>query len=78
MAGTGTIYGMSQKTTVYLPDELKAAIEGEAKRRGLSEAEVIRQAIAQAIRRPRPQAAIIEGEAFASRAEELLSGFGER
>jgi predicted transcriptional regulator len=69
---------MSQKTTVYLPDDLKAAIESEARRRGLSEAEVIRQAIAESVRRPRPQAAIVDGETFAERTEELLSGFGER
>jgi predicted transcriptional regulator len=69
---------MAQKTTVYLPDALKAAVESEARRRGLSEAEVIRQAIAESVHRPRPQAAIIEGEAFAERAEELLAGFGER
>lgn len=78
VAGAGTIYGMSQKTTVYLPDELKAAVEGEARRRGLSEAEVIRQAIADAVVRPRPQPAIIDGEAIAERAEELLAGFGQR
>jgi predicted transcriptional regulator len=69
---------MTQKTTVYLPDDLKAAVESEARRRGVSEAEVIRTAIAETVRRPRPQAAIIDGEAFAERAEELLSGFGER
>lgn len=69
---------MSQKTTVYLPDDLKAAVESEARRRGLPEAEVIRQAIADAVRRPRPRAAIIEGESFAEQAEDLLAGFGER
>lgn len=69
---------MAQKTTVYLTDELKAAIEREARQRGLSEAEVIRQAIAANVHRPRPRAAIIDGEAFAERAEGLLPGFGER
>jgi predicted transcriptional regulator len=69
---------MSQKTTVYLPDDLKTAVEGEARRRGVSEAEVIRQAIADAVRRPRPRAGFLDGEAFAERAEELLAGFGER
>jgi predicted transcriptional regulator len=69
---------MSQKTTVYLPEALKAAVESEAKRRGLSEAEVIRQAIAEAVGRPRPQAAIIDGAPFAEQADELLAGFGER
>lgn len=69
---------MTKKTTVYLPDDLKAAVEGEARRRGLAEAEVIRQAIADAVQRPRPQAAIIDGEPFAERADELLAGFGEK
>jgi predicted transcriptional regulator len=69
---------MPQKTTVYLPDDLKAAVEVEARRRGLSEAEVIRQAITNAVHRPRPRAAIVEGEPLAERAEELLTGFGER
>jgi predicted transcriptional regulator len=71
------MYGM-QKTTVYLPDELKSAVESEAERRGSSEAEVIRQAITDAIRRPRPRAGIIEGEPFAAQADEHLVGFGER
>jgi predicted transcriptional regulator len=69
---------MSQKTTIYLPDALKAAVESEARRRGLSEAEVIRQAIADAVHRPRPRPAIIDGDPFAEQTEELLSGFGQR
>lgn len=70
---------MSQKTTVYLPDELKRGVELEAKRRGVSEAQVIRDAIAAAVTRPRPRAAIIPvGEPIAHRVDELLKGFGER
>lgn len=69
---------MAKKTTVYLPDDLKAAVEREARRRHVPEAEVIRQAIATAVTRPRPQAGIIDGEPFAEQAEELLVGFGER
>lgn len=69
---------MSKKTTIYLPEELKAAVEREALRRGISEAEVIRQAVAQGVERPRPRAGILDGEAFAERTEELLEGFGER
>ena len=44
-----------QKTTLYLPDDLKAAIEREARQRGVSEAHVIRQAIADAVVRPAPR-----------------------
>ncbi len=69
---------MSTKTTVYLTDELKAGVEREARRRGLSEAEVIRRAVAAAVRAPRPRAGIIDGEPFADRVDELLDGFGRR
>jgi predicted transcriptional regulator len=69
---------MAHKTTVYLPDDLKAAVERDARRLGLSEAEVIRRAIAGAVQRPRPRVGIIEGEPIAERVDELLSGFGER
>ncbi len=77
MGGTGTIYGM-RKTTVYLPDEIKSGVEREAQLRSCSEAEFIRQAIAEAVTRPAPRAAIIEGDsAWALEADELLAGFGE-
>ncbi|MEO7556153.1 MAG: CopG family transcriptional regulator [Acidimicrobiales bacterium] len=69
---------MTQKTTIYLPDDLKAAVEREALRRGISEAEVIRQAVAGAIVRPQPRFGIIDGEPIADRADELLADFGER
>ena len=69
---------MSRKTTIYLPDSLKAAVEREAKRLGCSEAEVIRRAVAAAVHAPTPNAGIIDGEPFADRVDELLAGFGER
>jgi hypothetical protein len=52
--------------------------EGEVQRQGLSQAEVIRRAIAAAVRHPRVRPAIIDGEPIAARDEELLAGFGER
>jgi predicted transcriptional regulator len=67
-----------QKTTVYLPADLKAAVERAARRRGIAEAEVIREAIAQAVDRPRPQPGLFAAEPFAERVDELLDGFGER
>jgi Ribbon-helix-helix protein, copG family len=68
-----------QKTTVYLPDELKSAIAREARRRGVAEAEVIRSAIAEALERPRPRGALFASdEPLAGRVDELLAGFGER
>jgi predicted transcriptional regulator len=67
-----------QKTTVYLPDDLKAAVERTARRRGIAEAQVIREAIADAVDRPRPRAGIFAADPFADRADELLAGFGDR
>jgi len=63
---------------VYLTEALKAAVEREARRRGTSEAEVIRQAVAAAVTAPRPRPGFLDAEPFAARAEELLAGFGER
>lgn len=77
MYGMATICSMNRKTTIYLPDELKLAIEQEARRQGTSEAEVIRAAIRAAVTRPTPNAGIISGEPFAERVDELLAGFGE-
>jgi predicted transcriptional regulator len=67
-----------QKTTVYLPEDLKEALEREAHRRGESEAEVIRQAIAAAVSRPRPRAGLFHGPGIAAKVDEHLEGFGER
>lgn len=69
---------MSRKTTVYLPDELKLAVERNARLRGLSEAEVIRQAIEGALQAPRPTPGLLDAEPFAARTDDLLAGFGER
>jgi hypothetical protein len=77
MGGGGTIYGMDRKTTIYLPTDLKEAVEREARRRGSSEAEFIRQAIAAAVSRPRPRPGLFEVDPFAERTEDLLTGFGE-
>lgn len=69
---------MVQKTTVYLPDDLKSAIEREARRRGCSEATVIREAVASALDRPRPRVGLLDAEPIAESVDELLAGFGER
>jgi predicted transcriptional regulator len=68
---------MSTKTTVYLPDDIKAGITREARRRGVAEAVVIRDALAAALDRPRPTAGLFAAAPFADRAQELLDGFGE-
>ena len=68
-----------QKTTLYLPAELKAAVQRQARQRGIAEAQVIREAIADAVVRPAPRAGLFESsERMASRVNELLEGFGER
>lgn len=76
------MYGM-RKTTVYLPDELKAAIERLAARTRRSEAEVIRDALTKAVvdstpPRPRlPLSSVGLGDpTIAERVDEALDGFG--
>lgn len=69
---------MNTKTTIYLPDDLRAGVKSEAKRRGCSEAQVIRDAISTAVVRPRPRAGLLDAEPIADRVEELLVGFGDR
>lgn len=76
------MYGV-KRTTIYLPDEMKTAIEREAARRGVTEAEIIRRAVEAALAtRPRRRSqipAIPEGigEDIADRVDELLEGLGE-
>lgn len=69
------------KTTLYLPDDLKRAVETEARRRSVSEAEVVRESLRVTLldRRQRPRGGVFAGrEPIAQRAEELLAeGFGE-
>jgi hypothetical protein len=70
-----------EKTTLYLPQDLKAAIKRAAVARGVSEAEVIRQSIQEGLaeRRPRPKGALFSGGRPTARdAEQLLRGFGDR
>lgn len=69
---------MTLRTTVYLPEDLKKALEQEAKRRGCSEAQVIRAALEAAIIRPRPSSALFTAEPFAEDVDDFLVGFGER
>ena len=73
------MYGMD-KTTVYLPADLKARVTAVARRKKIAEAEVIRDAIRAAVEpaRPSPTPALFAAEAFADRVDDLLPGFGER
>lgn len=70
-----------KKTTVYLPDDVKAALTRAATQRGQSEAEIVRAAVAREVggQRPRPRGGLYSGdEPIARRVDELLKGFGER
>lgn len=76
------MYGM-KKTTVYLPEELKAALERAAVAEGRSEAALIWDAVREMTRKlepPRPRLPLFHSEAdptLAERFEEELHGFGE-
>lgn len=72
-----------EKTTVYLPEDLKESLRRQATVSGRSEAELIREAIAlwvQAAGRPRPRGRLFESgdSSLAEQAEEALAGFGDR
>ena len=78
----GSVYGM-QKTTVYLPDDLKRALEQAATSRGCSEAELIREAVRAltgVATRPRPRMPLFRSgrRGLAERVDQALKGFGER
>ena len=71
------------KTTVYLPDDLKASLARIAAEQGRSEAELIRQAVRALVgkgtpAKPRvPLVGTALGDPMASeRVDELLDGFG--
>lgn len=78
----GIVYGM-EKTTIYLPAELKRSIEEAAAARGCSEADVIRDAIAVATRSrraPRPRLPLFQSgkRTLAEHVDRALRGFGTR
>ena len=70
-----------EKTTLYLPEDLKSAVKRAAAERGVSEAEIIRESIRMSVGgvRPRARGALYSsGQPIARHAEEMLAGFGER
>ena len=72
-----------RKTTVYLPDALKARLERVAEETRTSEAEVIREAIDRFTgerERPSPKAPLFDSGTVApvEDFDEALQGFGER
>ncbi len=75
--------GGSQKTTIYLPRALKAALSRAASARGCSEAELIREALRDATARavpPAPRLPLFRSgkPRLAERVEAALAGFGEQ
>ena len=72
----GIIYGV-HRTTIYLPEELKERLTQEARRRGVTEAQVIREALAAALARPRPRGGLLACGDIVARRDELMEGFGE-
>lgn len=75
------LYGM-EKTTVYLPGELKQAVTRAAAARGMSEAELIREAlraITAELPPPRPQLPLFASGRpdLAGNVDSALEGFGE-
>jgi len=72
-----------RKTTVYLPDELKRRLEAAAREQGRAEADLIRDAIADAVgsAAPRPRIPLVAtglgNPRVAADADELLDGFGQ-
>ncbi|MFO1221970.1 MAG: CopG family transcriptional regulator [Burkholderiaceae bacterium] len=76
----GILYGM-EKTTVYVPPEVKRALGRLASARGTSEAELIREALRKIVAEapaPRPRLPLIESgkRMLAERVDEALEGFG--
>ena len=77
----GKMYGM-QKTTVYIPEDIKEALAILASQKGKSEAELIREALrlfVASTKPPRPKIPLFKGDQphLAEGIDEALSGFGE-
>jgi hypothetical protein len=74
------MYGM-KRTTVYLPEDLKAKLEHAAELLGTSEAELIRRGISAAVEavRPQPRLPLFSSGRpdLATNVDQLLDGFGE-
>lgn len=71
-----------QKTTVYIPEDVKRALGQLAAARGVSEAELIREALRTLTSQtppPRPRLPLFNSgkSRMAERVDEALSGFGE-
>lgn len=75
------MYGMV-RTTIYLPERLKAELERVAKAEGRSEAQLIREGVSYIVEhRPSPRPTIplfrSDNPTLAEEVDEHLEGFGE-
>jgi hypothetical protein len=75
------MYGM-RKTTVYIPEDLKQALGRVAAARGISEAELIREALrtlTSEAKAPEPRLPLFKSgkPRLAENVDEALFGFGE-
>jgi len=71
-----------RRSTIYLPDELKRALERAAEREGISEATFIRRTLehaVQAARPPKPRLPLFSSgdRSLAERVDGALAPFGE-
>ena len=76
------MYGM-RKTTVYLDEEMKHALERAASTSGRSEAELIREAVGRLVAEiepPRPRLPLYrgDGDPIARTVDDHMEGFGTR
>jgi hypothetical protein len=79
----GMMYGV-KRTTVYLPDDLKHRLERRAARLGVTEAEIIRRALTEALdhQKPAPTLPLFPDgwgdPTLAESVDDALAGFGDR
>lgn len=71
-----------KRTTVFLPEDLKAELARAARREGVTESELIRRGLRMVLARsmpPAPKIPLFRGDdpTLAERVDELLRGFGE-
>jgi hypothetical protein len=71
------------KTTVYLPRELKRALKRAARQRGISEAELLREAVSRVVGEggaPAPKLPLFRssGRSIAGDIDGALEGFGRQ
>lgn len=70
------------KTTLYIPEDLKAEITRAAERHGVSEAEFMRTSLRSAVAEQPPEPTVgffdLGDPTLSERVDELLRGFGTR